>query len=423
VIRKQAEKLVGHPLNHVLIQLYRSGHDFISEHSDKTLDIVKGSSIVNVSFGAQRTMRLRSKKSAKAGESSEADLRETQRVAMPHNSMFVLGLKTNKKWLHGIMADKRLDSEKSEAETAYSGMRISLTFRHIGTFLDGPSKLIWGQGATAKEQTEAQEVINGDEEGNEQMVRAFSRENHDPDFDWEEWYGEGFDVLHFRDPPKDKPILFTSNNAVETRMIKILLTEMKLDHTLIEAPALNKQYELDRQILFRDNDVNHTEVQFTGPILVYVDRYYPLDSSDRGRPCFSRSLDVIVHVSGILKMWWNRHVPTYLDDFVTHLELLEEKQQMEPGPFIAGRRFAAADCCAWPMLDEVVPNWEGWSEERFPALTEYYRMLWKKKKSVQWCRKELPSIRQREEGTELGGIEVDDGSEEEDEESGTEEED
>ena len=49
-------------MNHVLIQLYRSGKDCISEHSDKTIDVVPGSSIVNVSFGARRTMTLRKKK-------------------------------------------------------------------------------------------------------------------------------------------------------------------------------------------------------------------------------------------------------------------------------------------------------------------------------------------------------------------------
>lgn len=33
-------------LNHVLIQKYRNGEDYISEHSDKTVDIVRGTSIV-----------------------------------------------------------------------------------------------------------------------------------------------------------------------------------------------------------------------------------------------------------------------------------------------------------------------------------------------------------------------------------------
>ncbi|KAF2243941.1 hypothetical protein BU26DRAFT_391782, partial [Trematosphaeria pertusa] len=393
LIRKRAEKLVGHPLNHVLIQLYRSGNDYISEHSDKTLDIVKGSSIVNVSFGAQRTMRLRAKKPAKARESEDAAQRETQRVAMPHNSMFILGLESNEKWLHGIMADKRLPSERSEPETAYSGIRISLTFRHIGTFLDAKNSVIWGQGATSKDQRDAQDVINDDEEETERMVRAFSRENHATDFDWDEWYGHGFDVLHLHAPPEDLPIFFASNNQVENKMIQIFLSEAKINHTMLEAPTLEKQYESDRRVCYRDNDVNHTEVVINVPILLYLDRYYPLDRDDRGRYCSSNSYDMFIQISTLLKYWVNRHVPTYYADFVNILESLEERYSMGPGPFIAGRRFSIGDCGMWPAIDELVTAWDGWSEERFPKLSEYYRMVWRKKKSVKETRAELPTIR------------------------------
>ena len=52
----------------------------------------------------------------------------------------------------------------------------------------------------------------------------------------------------------------------------------------------------------------------------------------------------------------------------------------------------------WPALDEIITNWGGWSEERFPKLTEYYRMLWKKKRSVQRFRAELPPIRKSNKG-------------------------
>lgn len=43
-MRREVEQIAGHGINHVLIQLYRSGEDFISEHSDKTLDIARESS-------------------------------------------------------------------------------------------------------------------------------------------------------------------------------------------------------------------------------------------------------------------------------------------------------------------------------------------------------------------------------------------
>ncbi|KAF2403748.1 hypothetical protein EJ06DRAFT_536122 [Trichodelitschia bisporula] len=217
LVREHAEVAVGHPLNHVLIQLYRGGEDYISEHSDKTLDVVRGSSIVNVSFGAQRTMRLRRKKApstkedvAVAGTELEKEdaavgaPRETQRVVLPHNSLFVLGPRTNQFWLHAIGADKRAAAERSEEEKAYEGMRISLTFRQIGTFLSADGKLIWGQGATKKTRNEARRVVVGDEEQTERMVRAFGVENRLAEgFDWGKTYGDGFDVLHFREEDEE----------------------------------------------------------------------------------------------------------------------------------------------------------------------------------------------------------------------------
>ncbi|KAK5001517.1 hypothetical protein LTR39_006939, partial [Cryomyces antarcticus] len=205
-IREEVQKVVHHPLNHVLIQLYRSGNDYISEHSDKTLDIVRGSSIVNVSFGAQRTMRLRTKKSA----NPDLEARQTQRVPMPHNSMFVLGPETNMRWLHGINADRRRLEERSDVELAYEGMRISLTFRHIGTFLNADESLIWGQGATGKTREVAAGTVNGDDAKTHAMINAFGTENHCSDFDWNATYGAGFDVLHFRAPPPILPIFFLS---------------------------------------------------------------------------------------------------------------------------------------------------------------------------------------------------------------------
>ena len=217
VVRKEAEKVVGHELNHCLIQLYRTGEDNISEHSDKTLDIVQGSSISNVSFGAQRTMRLRTKKGyypadvvvskndsddkeelmTRSTTTSENGQRITQRIPMPHNSIFILGMNTNARWLHGIQPDKRATTERSEEEKAYNGMRISLTFRHIGTFLSRDESEIWGQGAKSKSKEMPGEVVSGDKKETDKMIAAFGKENHQWEFDWKIVYGEGFDVLHF----------------------------------------------------------------------------------------------------------------------------------------------------------------------------------------------------------------------------------
>jgi alkylated DNA repair dioxygenase AlkB len=227
-LRLIAEKYVGHELNHVLIQWYRSGEDNISEHSDKTLDIVRGSSIVNMSFGAERTMTLRSKKepapstlqSNNTPDASIPDLpttlsqfkptdqittspspnRLTQRIPLPHSSLFILGPLTNTIFLHSIRADKRPLHEKSPSELAFDSNRISLTFRNIGTFVNLTTNRIWGQGTTAKERPGAR-VLNGEEarRKGEEMIRAFGVENHSTvqNWDWERVYGGGWDVVDF----------------------------------------------------------------------------------------------------------------------------------------------------------------------------------------------------------------------------------
>ena len=188
-------------------------------------------------------MRLRTKRNSKAKASgNEGAERETQRVAMPHNSMFVLGLKSNEQWLHGMMADKRLEADRSALETAYSGARISLTFRHIATIPLMQKRQYLGQGATSMDQRGAADVVNNDAAEAERMIRAFSSENHSSVFNWDEWYGDGFDVLHMHEPPEQLPVLFASNKATETKQIQLALWESKINHTLLEAPGLDREH-------------------------------------------------------------------------------------------------------------------------------------------------------------------------------------
>ncbi len=153
---------------------------------------MRDSSIINVSLGAQRTMTLRTKKTSTFDSTSSS--RQTQKITLPHNSVFVLGPKTNARWLHGIRADKRPWSEKSEPEKAFDGERISLTFRHIGTFIDTEKTKIWGQGARGKTKEQAGDILVGGE-AMDAMVIAFGKENHETEFDWDKHYGAGFDAV------------------------------------------------------------------------------------------------------------------------------------------------------------------------------------------------------------------------------------
>ena len=146
-------------------------------------------------------MVLRTKKDAMGQPSVANDnspqARLTQRIPLPHNSMFVLGLQTNSKWMHGIRQDKRLIMDKCPAETAFEGERISLTFRQIGTFLSETGTHMWGQGCKGKVKDDMRSVVVGDEQETAKMIHAFGQENQRSDFDWNAVYGEGFDVLHF----------------------------------------------------------------------------------------------------------------------------------------------------------------------------------------------------------------------------------
>ncbi|KAF8630560.1 hypothetical protein AX17_005372 [Amanita inopinata Kibby_2008] len=201
-IREVIQKVLKHPVNHVLIQHYRSGKDYISEHSDKTIDVARGTNIVNVSVGAQRVMTLRTKKDRLRRQQEEEEnseipsARDVQRIPLPHNSMFVMGPKTNTEWLHGINHDNRPLQTKSAEEQFNDGERISLTFRLIGTFLTADETMIYGQGAKGKTREAARPVIVGGEEARK-LITAFGAENQRSDFNWNRAYGKGSDVLHF----------------------------------------------------------------------------------------------------------------------------------------------------------------------------------------------------------------------------------
>jgi hypothetical protein len=193
-IRRAVEAHVGHPLNHCLLQLYRHGRDWIGEHTDKTLDLARPSSIVNVSLGRTRTMVLRPKRAA--GEASAA----TQKLPLPHGSFLVMGLETNREFSHAI---------RQEGPSDEDGPRISLTFRHIGTLYDAGAGAVWGVGAPTSGRAEAEARARGraalpaDERERreraeaERMIQLFREENVDPDFDPAS-YRPGFEALDLR---------------------------------------------------------------------------------------------------------------------------------------------------------------------------------------------------------------------------------
>lgn len=264
----------------------------------QTLDIVRESAIVNMSIGAQRVMTLRTKKSKRAsGVDSPTTSRQTQKIPMPHNSVFVLGSNTNMHWLHGVRADKRPIQQKSEEEMSFGGERISLTFRQIGTFTNSNHKKIWGQGARKKSPTSAGRVRTGDDEEMEAMVMAFGKENHQSDFDWQAEYGQGFDVINLLSAAKPK--LSLCRHKIANLRVQLSLLEKNLPYDVVEDKNNNKptathneessEQRRHRSLpwshglsniekpTFKDTDEDSTETVGDLAILFYLEKLYPFE--------------------------------------------------------------------------------------------------------------------------------------------------
>jgi hypothetical protein len=154
------------------------------KHSDKTIDVVRGTPIVNVSLGCTRTFRLKKK-----------DGTLIQKIPFVNNSLFIMGLQTNREFMHSIKRDLREPFLKTLDELSHDGQRISLTFRYIGTFITHQYQ-VYGLGAKNKTLDNSIPMVINEEILS--LVKAFAKENSRSDFNWDENYGGGFDVVDFQ---------------------------------------------------------------------------------------------------------------------------------------------------------------------------------------------------------------------------------
>ncbi|RAH66334.1 isochorismatase family protein family [Aspergillus aculeatinus CBS 121060] len=357
-VRVVVERILGHPLNHALIQLYRDGQDRISEHSDKTLDIVRGSFICNVSLGAQRVMVLRTK--GKDSEGTESG-RLTQRIPMPHESLFILGEQTNMRWLHGIRPDKRATDEKSSEERAYGGQRISLTFRHIGTYLNPTGDAIWGQGAVSKTQDHAHAVIHGHPAETERLIRAFGQENHATEFDWDGVYGAGFDVVNFITATTAK--LVVGPDPVANLRVRLCLGENGLRY---DATTATGAETMDLPLY-----IGHgAEIASDSNILTY----FATHASELVQPGVEalRGGNFLVEIDQLLATWRNQMDRSRGIEYLDRWEAAIQTQ-----PFASGASFGIDDCSLWPVLWEVQAAGQ-LSSTHYPNLVQYYTRVEKR---------------------------------------------
>jgi len=368
-VRLAVERILGHPLNHVLIQLYRDGQDSISEHSDKTLDVVRGSSICNVSLGAQRVMVLRTKSSTCEPKEGAQSGRATQRVALPHRSLFVLGEKTNMRWLHGIRPDKRPDSTKSPEELAFGGERISLTFRNIGTFIDPVSNVIWGQGAVGKTPDLARPVVHGEPAEIERLVRSFGQENRATEFDWEAVYGGGFDVVNFVTTSPTRLVL--SGDQVADLRVLLALGENGIRYEIVGSHQMDTQNE-SMTTLPLYIDPQGTTLAGDLAILTHLAE----------RPVETTRVGVDVLRGGNHLPWieellacWRKHGSNHNGALEIGLGYCE--QTLEGQHYLGGAVFSVDDCLLWPVLRQIAQTL-GAFDARFVNLKQYYHRVEKR---------------------------------------------
>ncbi len=414
-IRNEIESVLSQSFNHALIQLYRDGVDNISEHTDKTLDIVHGSVIVNVSVGAERVMTLRTKKSEQTRGSDSPDFRQSQRIRMPHNSTFVLGPQTNQEWLHGVRADKRLDHERSEEEKAFGGERISITFRQIGTFMNKSEKRIWGAGAKAKVKAKANKIPTIDNAQMEAMINAFGKENHSVNFDWDAGYGSGFDVVNLIN---EQAKLTLCSDSVANIRVQLALCEKAISFTATECeepqqhgheetktrfhPWMHGLSNSDNPI-FQDIDEKASKTEGDLGIMFYLDSTYPFPNAEKistpesGHPSASAQMFTQMGQANELLFLWRelrdsqqdvsastptnrfRHERPVTPNNMLHEEFHSSLRQWEAyseaSNFIAGEYWTIIDCTFWPVLNHLIETSEELDGPRYPHLMAYHQKV------------------------------------------------
>lgn len=327
---------------------------------------------------------------------------------MPHNSAFILGPKSNAQWLHGVRADKRPTQQKTEEEISYGGERISITFRHIGTFMEEDKRKIWGQGARSKTRATAGTIPRGGTAEMEAMVQAFGKENHQSDFDWDAHYGKGFDVINLIN---DKAKLSLCRDTIANLRVQLSLSEKAIPYTLIQQSRPRSPENQGSKIPFQpwthglsntqhvvfedvDDDTTFTEGDIA--ILFYLENAHPFPTPENAasgqvRSVSARTFAQTTQSNELLYLWRQlkaipqsgNHSPTKqrakrpitptstpLSEFTTDMKMWED--YAKESNYIAGDFWTIIDCAFWPVLHEIVKGWESFDEKTYPRLFAYH---------------------------------------------------
>lgn len=108
-LKKEVEDKTKTNFNACLINLYHDGNDGMGWHSDNEKDIIQNSSIVSVSFGADRKFSFKNIKT-----------KQTISLILANGSLLEMKEDTQKNWLHSLPKTKKIKN-----------IRINLTFRQM----------------------------------------------------------------------------------------------------------------------------------------------------------------------------------------------------------------------------------------------------------------------------------------------------
>lgn len=108
-LKKKVEDKTKTNFNACLINLYHDGNDGMGWHSDNEKEIIQNSSIVSVSFGADRKFSFKNIKT-----------KQTISLILANGSLLEMKEDTQKNWLHALPKTKKIKN-----------IRINLTFRQI----------------------------------------------------------------------------------------------------------------------------------------------------------------------------------------------------------------------------------------------------------------------------------------------------
>src|SRR4051812_10195010 len=113
-VRKRAEAIAGHPLNHCVINYYLDGKVGVGWHRDNESDIISRSTVVTVSLNETRTFSIKYK--------YEGDTQYYNKSLNPGSALFMCKDSQNHSY-HQVRREY----------TQELNPRASLTFRHVKT--------------------------------------------------------------------------------------------------------------------------------------------------------------------------------------------------------------------------------------------------------------------------------------------------